>query len=329
MWMKKNRRAVGLISAGLDSVVSAAIVKEEGYDIIGVHILTPFVSGLGSKTLTTLKYISESLEFDLRILKSDEEYIELVKNPKYGYGKNINPCIDCHIYMLSKAKKIMEEEGADFVFTGEVVGQRKKSQTKEALRIIERDLGLEGKLLRPLSAQLLPETQMEINGLIDRNKLLSIEGKQRVLQLEIAKEKGLKFFQTPAGGCLLTEERFCNRLKDLFKYKPNSYNEDYVLLQLGRHFRVSEDTKLIVARDADENKKMINHLGCDKFTVYSSILPEVKAVIDGMPNELALKIFASYISAQEIEVVVEKDSSQIMKKVVRGENKLNYHKYLL
>lgn len=326
---KQNKKAVGLISGGLDSVIAMQMLKEQGFEIKGLHILTPFTSGFGEKTLKNLKHLSKAAGFDLIVEETGDEYIEMVKAPLHGYGKNLNPCIDCHIYMLRAAKKIMENEKAEIVFTGEVLGQRGKSQTKRALELIEKKTSLTGKLLRPLSAKLLPATEAEIKGLVDRKRLLSIEGKTRTEQIAIAGEKNLKYYQTPAGGCLLTESSFCKRLSDLIKHKPDAEKNDYLLLQTGRHFRFSPFAKTIIARTPAESKKMLELAGRDLHVLTSPENRDIVALIDGSMNNLALEVFASYISEKETEVYTEINASGKKKKNVRGKNKFEYHKYLI
>ncbi len=327
--MGKKKKAVGLISGGLDSILSLYLVKQQGFHIIGIYILTPFVSGFGEKTLKNLKKFSDCAGFKLMVIETDDDYLDIVKHPRYGYGRNINPCIDCHIYMLKKAKKVMERESADFVFTGEVLGQRGKSQTKNALGLVEKGALLEGRLLRPLSALLLPPTIAEIEGIVDRNKLLAIEGKTRSVQLSLVEQQKLTYYQTPAGGCLLTEKGFCQRLSDLIDNKPDACKDDYLLLQLGRHFRISSDTKVVVSRDESESIKMAVLAGKDKHLISSPEIAGIMAIVDGKLNNLALEIFASYASKKTIEVCITKGSSYVLTKTVIGKSKFEYHKYLL
>ena len=177
----------------------------------------------------------------------------MLRKPKHGYGRNLNPCVDCKIFILKKAKKYAKEIGADFIFTGEVLGERPMSQHGPALKIIAEESGLKGKLLRPLSAKLLPETVAEKKGLVDRNKLLSIQGRSRKPQFELAKEYGITAFPSPAGGCLLTCEEYSKKLRDLFENKKRISMADVALLRVGRHFRLGKN-KIIVGRNEAENK---------------------------------------------------------------------------
>jgi tRNA U34 2-thiouridine synthase MnmA/TrmU len=181
------------------------------------------------------------------------EYLKMVRKPKHGYGRNMNPCIDCRIFMMKKAKKYAKEIGASFIFTGEVLDERPMSQHFRAMKIVEEESGLKGKLLRPLSARLLPETVIEKKGLVKREKLLDIRGRSRKPQIRLAEELNIKDYPCPAGGCLLTYREYANKLRDLFKHKKRCSMADVALLKVGRHFRFGEN-KIIVGRNEAENK---------------------------------------------------------------------------
>jgi tRNA U34 2-thiouridine synthase MnmA/TrmU len=190
------------------------------------------------------------------VLNVSEEYLSVVKNPKHGYGSNMNPCIDCRIFMLRKAKAYMEESGASFIVTGEVLGQRPMSQRRDAMRLIEKEAGLEGFILRPLSAKFLPASIPENEGWIDREKLLKIQGRSRKPQIQLADHYGIRDYPCPAGGCLLTDPGFAKRMKDLLRYFPDFSLNDVHLLKVGRHFRLSSKLKLVVGRKEEENQKI-------------------------------------------------------------------------
>lgn len=322
------RKAVGLISGGLDSILAVHLIKEQGFEIIGLFILTPFISGFGEKTMEKLKKLSEEMGFKLCVIEAGEDYIEVIKHPEFGYGKNLNPCIDCHIYMVKKAKEVMEKENAEFVFTGEVLGQRGKSQTLWALQKVEEKSSLKGRLLRPLTALNLPETEVEKEGIVDRKKLLGIKGRERKMQLYLAEVKNIKYFSTPAGGCLLTDPQFCRRLEDLFKNKPNATLNDYYLLQVGRHFRISPETKVIVSRNKNEKEKMLKFFERkDKFLLYSEEIPDSIAIVDGKFSELCAEIFASYISHKPLTLILENIKKERI--IVSPKKKFFYHCYLI
>jgi len=197
-------------------------------------------------------------EYNLRLIRifGKEDFLEIVKDPPHGYGKNMNPCIDCRIYLFRKAKVVMEKEGAGFVFSGEVLGERPMSQRLDALKLIDRESGLQGSILRPLSARLLEPTAPEKEGWVDREKLLSIQGRSRKPQMALANDLKIKKYPNPAGGCLLTDENFAKKLKDALEYQEFSLR-DVSLLTVGRHFRLPSGAKVIAGRDENENKTLM------------------------------------------------------------------------
>ena len=240
-------KAVGLLSGGLDSTLAAKLVKEQGLDVEAVTFVTPFCS-CGSQASQAAK----TLNIPLKVFDEGKDYLKMVRNPKFGYGRNMNPCVDCKIFMLKKAKRYAKEIGAKFVFTGEVLGQRPMSQHKQELDLIEKEAGLTRKIVRPLSAKLLPKTEAERFGLINSNQLEDISGRSRKRQLEMAKKFNIVNFPSPAGGCLLTEQEFAKKLKDLFKHKTRVSLRDVSLLKVGRHFRLGPN-KIVVGRNEKEN----------------------------------------------------------------------------
>ncbi len=246
-------KAIGLLSGGLDSTLAVKIILEQGIEVIALNFVTPFCTCTKKGCQNEAKKVAEKFGIELKIIGFKEEYIKLIRNPKYGYGKNMNPCIDCRIFMFSKARQYKEEVGADFVFTGEVLGERPMSQNLRAMRIIERESGLDGRLLRPLSAKFFEPTIPEKEGIIDREKLLSISGRSRKPQIALAKEKDIFDYPCPAGGCRLTDPNFALRLKEAFKHNEYSF-EEIVLLRYGRHFRLPSGAKVIVGRNEEENK---------------------------------------------------------------------------
>ncbi|MBE3091111.1 MAG: tRNA 4-thiouridine(8) synthase ThiI [Candidatus Atribacteria bacterium] len=249
--MKDKIKAVALFSGGLDSILALKLIQEQGIEVKGVNFKTPFF-GLGEAFV-----IAKDLDINLKIIDITEELLKILKKPKYGFGKNMNPCIDCHALMFKKAGEYMNKIGASFILSGEVLGERPMSQNRDSLSIIERESGFEGKILRPLSALLLTETIPEKGGLVDRNKLLDISGRSRKRQIKLADEMGIKDYPSPAGGCKLTEPAFSKRLRDLFTQESFSL-EEIELLKLGRHFRLSKDIKLVVGRNKEENEQLQN-----------------------------------------------------------------------
>lgn len=250
-------KAIALLSGGLDSTLAAKIMMEQGIELEALNFLTVFCTctNRGETCLASQKAV-KNLDIPLKVFNISEEYLSVVKHPKHGYGSNLNPCIDCRIFMLKKSKAYMEKIGASFIVTGEVLGQRPMSQRRDAMRLIEREAGLEGLILRPLSAKVLPMTIPEKEGWVDREKLLKIQGRSRKPQIELAEHYGIYDFPCPAGGCLLTDPGFGRRMKDLMDHQPDFSLNDAHLLKFGRHFRLSPEVKLVVGRNEEENQKI-------------------------------------------------------------------------
>ncbi len=250
-------KAIALLSGGLDSTIAAKVIVEQGVELEALNFMTVFCTctNRGATCLASQKAV-ETLGIPLKVLNVSEEYLSVVKHPKHGYGSNMNPCIDCRIFMLKKTKRHMEESGATFVVTGEVLGQRPMSQRRDAMRLIEKEAGLEGLILRPLSAKVLPMTVPEKEGWVDREKLLKIQGRSRKPQIELAERYGIQDYPCPAGGCLLTDPGFAKRMKDLMTHDSNFFLNDVHLLKMGRHFRFSHGVKLVVGRNEEENQKI-------------------------------------------------------------------------
>jgi tRNA-uridine 2-sulfurtransferase len=244
-------QGIVMFSGGLDSVCATHLLLSQDLKLKALHFVLPFYSGLGME-FTQVITSAEKLGVPLQIIEEGGEYLAVVKNPVFGFGKNANPCVDCRIHRLKAAKTIMEAEGASFIATGEVVGQRPMSQRMDCLHKIENHAGLKGYLIRPLSAKLMPPTLAEQKGIIDREKLMSISGRGRKEQIAYARKYGL-VHGTPAGGCILTNEKTSERFNDLVRHKPDFDLEDFKLLARGRHFRLSPSIKLIVGRDDADN----------------------------------------------------------------------------
>lgn len=252
--VKAKIKALALLSGGLDSTIAVKLILDQGIEVEALNFVSPFcLCGKGGCGATKT---AKQLGVPLKIISVGEEYLKVVRKPKHGYGRNMNPCIDCRIFMLKKAKKYTEETGASFIFTGEVLDERPMSQHFKALKTIEREAGLEGEILRPLSARLLPETVAERTGLVDRGKLLEIRGRSRKPQIQLAQRYDIIDYPCPAGGCLLTYKEFADKLRDLFTHKKHVSVADVNLLKVGRHFRF-EKNKIIVGRNENENKILI------------------------------------------------------------------------
>jgi len=249
-------KAIALLSGGLDSTLAVRLILDQGVEVEALSFVTPFCT-CNRKGRCESRHVADQLGIPLRITILTEEFFQVLKNPRYGYGSGTNPCLDCRILMFSRARERMEEVGADFVFTGEVLGQRAMSQHRRAMRIIDRESGLEGRLLRPLSAKLLVPTIPEREGIVDREKLLAIEGRSRKEQMALAAERGITDYPCPAGGCRLTDPGFARRMRDLVEHKTDFDLNDVNLLKVGRHFRLSSRAKAVVGRNEEEKRYML------------------------------------------------------------------------
>ncbi len=265
---KTNKpKAIGLLSGGLDSTLAVRVIAEQGYDVTAINFETHFCNCATKVTCGKTKHTGMD-NIDYRKMFTGPEYLELVKNPPHGHGKNMNICIDCRIFMLKKAKEIMNEEGADFIFTGEVLGQRPMSQNRDSIDLIERESGLEGKLLRPLSAKKMKPTIAEQEGKLDREKLYGFTGRSRTDQMNLAKELGITEYPSPAGGCLLTDQEFAKKLRDALDHGEENFRE-MKKLKLGRHYRLEDGTKIIAGREDKENEILMTF--CDAKTIILTV----------------------------------------------------------
>jgi len=247
-------RALALVSGGLDSSLALKMVHDQGIEVIGLNFTSPFCLCTGVKGCgETLAELRETLGVRILFRPTRDDYYRMLEKPKFGYGRNVNPCVDCRIFRLREAREVMEEVGASFIVTGEVVGQRPKSQRLPTLSVIDREADLEGLVLRPLTALHLPPTIPEKEGWVDRKRLLDIRGRSRSRQIALAREWGITSYAQPAGGCLLTEDGFARRVRDLWSHGEHLSNKAVNLLRVGRHFRLSPTAKGIVGRNEREN----------------------------------------------------------------------------
>lgn len=252
-------KALALFSGGLDSLLAIKLIQETGVEVEAVYFLQPFLQEeQEEKLVNQLKELISQLHVKLHIIRLDQRYLRILETPRHGYGKAANPCLDCHIFFLQEAAVLMKEIGASFLVTGEVVGQRPKSQHQGAFPVIDQETGLAGLIVRPLSAGLLPPTIPEEKGWISLRHCPSIQGRQRKIQLELAKKFGLNY-QAPAGGCLLTNVEYGRKVFDLLKHEGKLDSGSLRLLGLGRHFRLSPKFKVIIGRNREENSKILRY----------------------------------------------------------------------
>jgi tRNA U34 2-thiouridine synthase MnmA/TrmU len=249
-------KALAMLSGGLDSRLAAKLILDQGIDVVAINFTSPFCL-CNQKGRCVSADAAKQLGIPLKTMPKGKEYIKVIRNPKHGYGSGVNPCLDCRIFTLKKARRYAKKIGAKFIFTGEVFDQRPMSQRSKAMRIIERESGLEGKLLRPLSAKLLPETEAEKKGWVDRKMLLGLKGRTRRPQIRLARKFGLVDYPCPAGGCLLTYKEFSKKARDLFSHNKTVTVRDMVVLKYGRHFR-SGKNKIIVGRRESENLRLLS-----------------------------------------------------------------------
>jgi len=281
-------------------MLAASLIRAQGVDVLAFFFETPFFSSKKPRKS------AKSLDLPFRVVNITERHLEVVKGPKYGYGGNMNPCIDCHALMFRIAGEMLEGEKADFVVTGEVLGQRPMSQNRGALSLVNAESGLNRLLLRPLSAKHLPLTIPEEEGWVKRDLLMDFQGRSRKPQMLLAKEMNIREYPSPAGGCLLTEKAFSSRLKDLFASGRDPQVREIELLKLGRHFRIGPHTKVVVGRNKGENEA-IHALSTDEdLVIRSDSVPGPTVLVLGEPSddslELAADITLAYSDVEEGEV---------------------------
>lgn len=310
-------------------MLAAELVRAQGIEVLGLFFDTPFFPP--QKAIKSAKAIN----LPIKIIDITERHLEVVKNPKYGYGKNMNPCIDCHSLMLRKAGEMLKEEEAEFIITGEVLGERPMSQNRKALFIVASESGFQRLILRPLSAKRLPITIPEEKGWVKRDDLMGFSGRTRKPQMGLAEKFNIKEYPSPAGGCLLTDVVFSRRLQDLVSSQPHFELSEIELLKLGRHFRIGPHTKLIVGRNKGENQ-LIQSLSKDKDLLLLTVSipgPTVLASGDLSPEfeELALSITVSYSDARDDELI----EVQLMRKglerrrMAKGRDKKELRGYMI
>jgi tRNA U34 2-thiouridine synthase MnmA/TrmU len=305
--MASNTKAIGLLSGGLDSALALKLVKDQNVEVIAVHVLLPFVDD--KRDYAT--QLASELGIPLIKVRATEDYMELVRHPSHGRGSGMNPCIDCRIYMLRRSWQVAQEIGARFVITGDVLGQRPMSQHRRELAVEEKESGLEGLILRPLCARLLPKTLPEEEGWLDRDRLLALEGRSRRPQLALAQQFGIRGYRTPGGGCLLANKEISFRLRELFRQQEVVTENDIALLKIGRHFFLSE-AHIIVGRNEMENHRLLELRQPDDWIFEVAGCPGPTTILRGAKTkdavELASQLTARYakqgLSVQRVEELV-------------------------
>ncbi|GAA0728297.1 DUF814 domain-containing protein [Clostridium malenominatum] len=294
-------RALAMISGGLDSILAAKLIKEQGIEVIGICFKSYFFNEESAKKM------AKQIDIPLKVVDFSKEHFQIVREPKFGYGKNMNPCIDCHSLMMNYSGKLLEELEAEFIITGEVLNQRPMSQNRSALDIVKKHSGFSDKILRPLCAKNLLPTAMELNGLVNREELLDIAGRGRKVQMELAEKWGIKEYPSPAGGCKLTEPNYSKRLKELLDHVTEPTYRDLELLRYGRHFRISPNAKIISTRTKEEGEEITKYLD-EKDLVFSvSNFNGSTIIVIGNPKaediEFAAKVAGRYSKGREKDIL--------------------------
>ncbi len=332
-------KAIGMLSGGLDSLLAAKIMKDEGFEVIALH----FYTGFNGKTAEEISLgpdwkwspsehvvsSAEKLGITLRPINVMDEYLDVITHPRYSYGSGANPCIDCRIFLLNKAREIMESEHADFVFSGEVLGQRPLSQHRGALNLVESKAGLIGRLLRPLSAQLLTPTIPEEKGIVNRDHLYGFNGRSRKPQMKLAEQFGIDWYPDPAGGCILTEKSFAHRYFDLVDHQKDHAVTLRALntLKTGRHLRLKSGLKVIMGRNEIENEYFQKLLGCDFWRFEPKDFPGPLAYALGEPTDDDIAAIAAICTRygkarteERVAVMVEKGEEKREVLIAPAEN---------
>ncbi len=317
--MATQRKAVALISGGLDSLLAARVVKDQGVHVEGINFYTGFcVEGhthaIRKKDKNKQKrnnalWSAERLGIKLHIIDIVEEYKDVVYNPRHGYGANLNPCLDCKIFMVSKAREWAARRDFDFIITGEVIGQRPMSQRKDTMPVVSRESGADDRLLRPLCARNLPETLPEREGWVDRKRLFGFSGRTRKPQMALARELGFEDYAQPAGGCcFLTDKEYSVKLQDLWSSRGEKRYEldDIMLLKVGRHLRPRPNFKIIIAREEGEGKFLQGYRKqyiSLKTVSHGGPLALIDGEVDAADIELAARLVARYSQGRDAEQV--------------------------
>lgn len=320
-------KALSVFSGGLDSMLAAALIQSQGIEIQALFFETPFFSP--QKAIQS----AEEIGVPFKVINITDRHMEVLKNPRHGYGGNMNPCIDCHALMFRIAGEMLEQESAQFIITGEVLGQRPMSQNRKALDIVETESGLKGLILRPLSAKCLSPSLPEKKGWVDRDRLMNFSGRSRKPQIEYAKKLNITQYPSPAGGCLLTDKIFSRRLKDLFDSELEFKLRDIELLKIGRHFRINPTCKIIIGRNSSENQTINSLSEEDDLLLQTVSVPGPTVLVSGISSpetdKLAAVMTVSYSDAGEDEVtelrLTRKNQGIILKTKGRIKSELKHY----
>jgi len=325
-------KAIALFSGGLDSTLAMKLIIDQGIDVIALNVSTGFGSTKDRKE--HMQSMCDQVGATLKIINIENEYLQdVLFSPKHGYGKNFNPCIDCHAKMFAVAKKVMEDEGASFLISGEVMGQRPMSQNKDALQTVLEDGDVEGLLLRPMSAKRLKPTIPEEKGWVDRDKLEDIVGRSRDRQMELVKEIGLENFESPGGGCLLTDENFGKKMFDFVKYEKNFEVKDITVMKYGRHLRLPDGAKLVVGRNQDENTYLQDIKNDRYYHVKTIGIPGPHGLLSKNSTqndkELAARVMLTYTKAKLEEIfLISYDGDEIKASSLGSRDQANKYNIL-
>ncbi|MBW2966712.1 hypothetical protein KY342_06435 [Candidatus Woesearchaeota archaeon] len=320
-------KALSLFSGGLDSALAIKLVQEQGIEVIALNFVSPFCTCIGKGC--SIVELAKKLKVPIKLMDKGKDYLKLIRHPKHGYGKGINPCIDCKIFIFKKAKQYAKKIKAKFIITGEVLGQRPMSQHYRTLMLIEKEAGLKGKLVRPLCAGLMPETEAEKKAWIDRTKLLKFKGRKRISQLDLAKKYKIDGFMCGGSGCRLTNKEFANKLRDIFKHKKRIQTNDLHLLKFGRHFRFN-NSKIIVGRNQQDNEKLMKLKSKSDYVFEVPDIGSPITILQGKDIEFAAKLTATYSDAEDKKVLVKYGKNKLSKNIIAKQiPKEKARKYLI
>ncbi len=322
-------KTLSLFSGGLDSILAVKLIEEQGIDVIGIIFETPFFPS--QKAVKS----AQNIGLPVKIVDITDSLFNIVLRPKHGYGRGLNPCIDCHILMFKTAGDMLKKEEAGFIISGEVLGQRPMSQNLRSLSLIAHNSGFKELILRPLSAKRLPESLAEREGWVVREKLLGLSGRSRKPQIELARKFGIENYPSPAGGCLLTDEVFSRRLKDLISFNPELSRREVELLKWGRHLRINEKAKVVVGRNQRENEAITSLMGKGDTLLTVEEIPGPAVLVTGeiLQDELDVvaSIAVSYSDAeinQRAAVCLTRDSKN-WTVIATGREKQNFYRYMI